>query len=505
MHRVHLLRRPLLTLLVTVGIAACDRSSPVTNDPSSGTPSARTPPPVTRSPAKVGGRTNVLLIVADDLGWGDLSCYGNERFRTPALDRLAAEGIRFTQGYQAASTCSPARAAMLTGRWPAELGIHQPLMHQRPDNSGTSGPRLAPDTPTIADVLRAEGYETVHIGKWHLSLDATRATLADYGFTTAHWVEGKEDGANAAGARRDLYAIAERPTNSATLVDATLAAIDATGTTPFYCQLWLSDVHAPVAPSAEQRMPFRVGVPDGFTAPIEVYAAAVTEMDRQIGRLLDGIDARGLTEDTIVIFTSDNGPASDVMSTVAWSAAGSAGPFRGMKRSLYEGGVRVPWIVRWPGHAPAGTVNRSGVVCGIDLLPTIAECVRAPLSAELTASLRGESVATEITGADAGRTHPLFWEWRSPPRGPMVSRSPSLAMREGKWKLLANPDDARLELFDLESDPSELDNLARVEPMLAARLRSQLLAWSKALPPRETRVDHTDTHDSNGSNALNDD
>ncbi|MFM1868368.1 MAG: hypothetical protein RL591_1776, partial [Planctomycetota bacterium] len=315
-------------------------------------------------------RPNIIVILADDLGWGDLSVQGNTAFKTPAIDRLAAEGTRFTQGYQAASTCTPTRAALLTGRFPAELQLFSPLVENGRNGALGNAERLDPDVPTIADILQRAGYETVHIGKWHLTVGATAQTPLPYGFDRARWVDLREG-------ERDLATLPERPTNSATLVDAAIEEIDRAQATksPFYMQLWLSDPHAPVAPSEQQRAPFRRNVPEGITAPDELYAAAVTELDRQIGRFLDALDARKLSENTLVIFTSDNGPATAAMAPVRWSAAGSAGPFRGGKRSLYEGGIRAPWIARWPNVVPAGFVDRESVICGLDLAPTLAALI----------------------------------------------------------------------------------------------------------------------------------
>lgn len=426
-------------------------------------------------------RPNILIIVADDLGWGDPSCFGNTRFQTPGIDRLAREGTRFTQFYQAAAVCTPARAAMLTGRWPAQLRMHAPLLEARSNAARDIALRLDPEVPTVADLLRDAGYATIHVGKWHLGtaegIDLAQPSLLDYGFDASHWVDGK---AHVEGRAVDLFAVQERPAGSATLVDATLAAIDQVKDKPFYCQLWLTDVHAPLAPSTEQRAPFRGQTPDGFTSPLEVYAASVTAMDRQIARLLEQLDARGIASNTLIIFTSDNGPADPVTPQSTWSAAGSPGPFRGLKRSLYEGGIRVPFIVRWPGTTPAGAVNDAAVISGVDLITTFCEVAGATVPSEV----KGESALDAWRGATVAplRAHPLMWEWRYPAHGHPWMRSPSLAIRDGAWKLLMNHDGTRVELYDIPRDPSELANVADRQPEVVARLSAALQAWSKSLP-----------------------
>ena len=440
-------------------------------------------------------RPNIIVILADDLGWGDLSVQGNQAFKTPAVDRLATEGTRFTQGYQAASTCTPTRAALLTGRFPAELQLFSPLVENGRNAALGNAERLDPDVPTIADILRRAGYQTVHIGKWHLTVGATAETPLPYGFDRARWVDLREG-------ERDLATLPERPTNSATLVDTAIEEIDRAQATksPFYMQLWLSDPHAPVAPSEQQRAPFRRNVPEGITAPDELYAAAVTELDRQIGRFLDALDARKLTENTLVLFTSDNGPATAAMAPVRWSAAGSAGPFRGGKRSLYEGGIRAPWIARWPNVVTAGVVDRESVICGLDLAPTLAALVdgvevepatRAAWDGvDFSAALRGANDARDPSSkAREPRARPLFWEWRYPIEGPVFWKSPMLAVRDGDWKYLWNPDGSREELFNVATDPSELREVSAQHPEVTARLRAMLRAWYEPLSKDGTRAE----------------
>lgn len=424
-------------------------------------------------------RPNILFILADDLGWGDLSCYGNRRFRTPALDRLARQGTLFTQFYQGGSVCSPSRGTLMTGRWPAELRLHGHLSSAGQNEERAMAQFLDPANATLPRLLRQAGYATAHVGKWHLGRPPEGdGTLEAYGFDTARWIDCQSGGTN-------LWAVGERPRATKVLADETIAVLEGLKGRPFYCQLWLNDPHALLAPSAEQMAPFRRNVPEGFTSPFEVYAATVTEMDRELGRVLDALDTLGLARDTVVIFSSDNGPEDIEISNATWSGVGSAGPLRGRKRSLYEGGTRVPFIVRWPGGgAPAGQVNTGTVVSGADLLPTVCEVAGVALPEEVRAVQRGESVAAAFRG-DKGlvRQAPLMWEWRYRVFNHPWNRSPMLAIREGRWKLLMNPDGGRVELYDIERDPGEALNLAAAEGAIVARLRERVSAWQRTLPP----------------------
>jgi N-acetylgalactosamine-6-sulfatase len=230
--------------------------------------------------------------------------------------------------------------------------------------------------------------------------------------------------------------------------------------------------------------PFRGVEPPGFTRPLAVYAATVTEMDKQIGRLLDELNDLGLAENTIVIFSSDNGPEDIEAGPAAWSGVGSTGPLRGRKRSLYEGGVRVPFIVRWPEGTPAATVNDTTVISGADLFPTLCEITGTTAPPDVKATLRGESVAAAFRGDTTfRRNQPIFWEWRFAILGHVWNRSPMLAIRDGQWKLLLNPDRSHLELYDIRADVSELNNLAAQHPGIVESLAAKAFAWQKTMSP----------------------
>jgi arylsulfatase A-like enzyme len=253
--------------------------------------------------------------------------------------------------------------------------------------------------------------------------------------------------------------------------------------------LWTLVPHALLNPTDEQMQPYARLQPGGKDFPhksaAQIFYASVTNLDTQVGRLLKELDALGLADKTIVVFSSDNGPEDIHIGNAGHSGIGSAGPFRGRKRSLYEGGVRVPFIVRWPGHVPAGRVNDTSVVAGVDLLPTICQLAGVPTLDGFTSD--GESLADVWLGDRRDRTRPLFWEWRFRIAGDSMHHSPMLAVREGPWKLYLNPDRSRLELYDMRTDHTQVDNVAATQPELVERLSQLALDWQATLPtgPRD--------------------
>ena len=430
---------------------------------------------------------NVIFILADDLGWGDLGCYGNKRIRTPNLDGLAKRGTLFTQFYVNGSVCSPSRAAFMTGQFPARHRIHTAITGAPAANErhGTAE-FLDPTVPTVTALLARAGYATAHFGKWHLAHGAGRSP-SDYG------VGDHRTYATTKGVPTwDLVASEFWPKSSELIVDETLRFIRANRDKPFYVNLWPIIPHAALNPTEQQMRPYErlnfgktwdrdrgPGIP--HKDPHAIYFASVTDLDTQLGRLFRELDSMGLRDDTLIVFSSDNGPEVLQSSANGYSAGGSAGPFRGRKRSIYEGGVRVPFIVSWPGHVPAGRVENDAILAGVDLLPTVCRLTGVELPAGH--ALDGEDVSDVLLGATRGRTAPLYWEWRFSITGEPFHRSPMLAMREGKWKLLMNPDRSRVELFDIPADPTELLNVAKDHPDVVQRMSEKLLDWKATLPP----------------------
>lgn len=426
--------------------------------------------------AEPSARPNILFILADDLGWGDLGCYGNTFLPTPNLDRLARGGTLFTNFYVNGSVCSPSRCAFFTSQYPARQRIHGHYSTREQNTARGMSHFLDPKVPNVAATFRAAGYATAHIGKWHLGNNSGGPPIADYGFDFVG--TGETGGADVT--RNDPYF---RARSNELFVDEALQFIRGRGNKPFYLQLWTLVPHATLNPTPEQMRPFeRFSNPNlPHRSARTIYYASVADLDRHIGRLMDQLGQLGLADNTIVVFSSDNGPEDIFIGNAGHSGVGSPGPFRGRKRSLYEGGVRVPFIVRWPAKIPAGRVDDTSVVAGVDFFPTM--CRLAGVSIPSMQQSDGEDMADVLLGQSRARQRPLLWEWRFNIAGPPANRSPQLAIREGDWKLLLNPDRSRIELYDLRRDPMQVDNVADRHPAEVARLAEQVLAWQKGLPP----------------------
>lgn len=444
--------------------------------------------PVLASPAQgqaghaIVDRPNFIFILVDDLGWGDLACFGNDRIRTPNLDQLAQEGTRFTQFYVASGVCSPTRAAFMTGMFPARLRIHRQIGGHSKNKAAGMPDWLDPTVPTITDILQSAGYATGHFGKWHLGTCCGAPDPGEYGIDDHVTTNSNGPGFPQQG--EEFF----RAESTRYIVDEVIEFIEENQDRSFYVNVWTSLPHAVLNPTEEQLQVYANLAPNGvpWVGARQIYYASVTAMDEQIGRLMDRLDELGLAEKTLVIFTSDNGPAHPYARNTSHSGVGSAGPFRGGKTSLYEGGVRMPLIVRWPGHVAAGAVDNDSVIAAVDFLPTFTSLANVgfPTISTSGSPLDGEDVSDMLLGSPRPRTTPILWEWRfRPGRKPIHWKAPMLGIRSDNWKLLMNPDWSRVELYDVVADPKEVDNLADVYPWVVELLSAEALAWQATLPP----------------------
>jgi arylsulfatase A len=431
-------------------------------------------------------RPNFLIALCDDLGYGDLACYGHPVIRTPNLDRLAQEGVRFTDCYAAAPVCSPARAALLTGRIPDRLGVYNWIPAGSPMH-------LARGAVTFARLLQSRGYATCHSGKWHCNgkfNSSEQPQPSDHGFD--HWFSTQN---NAAPSHADPvnFVRNHRPVGPLKGNAAALVVDEAIGWLkslprgkPFCLFLCFHAPHEPIAADPE----FLALYPEARRPGQALYYANVTQMDHEFGRLMKYLDQAGLRQDTLVLFTSDNGPETLNRHPAAWRSHGSPGSLRGMKLHLYEGGIRVPGLLRWPGRAPAGrTVVEP--ISGVDLLPTL--CAAAGIPAPAGGALDGADILPALEGRPLRRRRPLYWHYYN------ALGRPTAALRAGRWKILGIPDrpaagpagsafdpvrdmdcikQARLvefELYDLREDPAETANLAGSQPHRLRDLRDRLV------------------------------
>lgn len=452
---------------------------------------------------------NIILVLADDLGYGDLGSYGHPRIRTPHLDALAEEGTRFMQFYVAHSVCSPSRAALLTGQYPSRWSIYAHFAWLSANAARGMPDWLDPAAPMFPRALQAAGYRTAMFGKWHLgggsgrmfggrAINSERAPpVVEYGFDETRVVVGNGPtwhGAEHRAEAHELYPYADDyfVTWSSRMivdegVDFMARHVRRHPGRPFLLNLWLHDPHVPLTPTAEMELPYAEVIDAGKRA----YYAVVSHMDTQIGRLLRELDRLNLTENTLVIFTSDNGAAARSGSqatgkvgngvVLATDTAGSNGLLRGWKWHLHEGGVRVPLIMRWPGRIPAGRVDTDSVLSACDLAPTLVALAGAEMPVGYSPD--GEDVRSSWYGRDSSRQSQLFWQNPTAKR-----RGPALAMRERSWKLLMESDGTNAELYELSIDARESKNLARHHPQELARLSHKLRRWSEGLPAPLVRV-----------------
>lgn len=425
-------------------------------------------------------RPNFVFILADDLGWGDLACYGNGKIQTPNLDRMAAEGIRFTNFYSNSPVCSPSRCAFMTGQFPARNKFHYALS-TRAENTERHMPNyLDTKIPTITHLLKDGGYATGHFGKWHLG-----SAPADPN-APAPEAYGIDESATFISNGQPCFPKDYLPHQSSEIIiDHSIKFIEAHKDKPFYINVWLSDPHSILAPTDEQMSLYesesvKKQTKGRFTSATQTYYAVITNMDKQVGRLLAKLDELNLSENTIVIFTSDNGPSPLWGWDTSHSGAGSVGPFRGSKASIYEGGIRMPCIVKWKGKTPAGIVDNDTVWSAVDFLPTF--CKLADVALPEGASLDGENAVDCLRGKTFNRSKPLMWEYRYHPWGRYIDSPPALAMRQGKWKLMLDHDGSNVELYDVAGRGPEVDNLADNNSKVVKKMSKKLLDWSNALP-----------------------
>ncbi|WP_315853354.1 sulfatase-like hydrolase/transferase [Bremerella alba] len=434
---------------------------------------------------------NIILIFIDDMGWGDFSSFGNEAATTQHCDRLAKEGIRFTQFYVNSPICSPSRAAISTGQYPQRWKITSYLAHRRLNQRRGMAQWLDPAAPMLAGFLHDAGYATGHFGKWHLGgqRDVGEAPLiTEYGFDASLTnFEGLGDRVLAEldaydGEKAKLHTLGsdklgrgkitweKRDQVTKTFVNATIDFIKhaKANDQPFYVNVWPDDVHSPFFPPKERR---------GDQSKRQLYLGVLETMDEQLGELFDFIrsDAQ-LRDNTLIVMCSDNGPEV---------GAGSAGPYRSHKTALYEGGIRSPLIVWGPGlidSGKSGTTNDTSVFAAFDLVPSLLSICGT--NAKQGVTFDGEALPGVLLGqSEASHSTPLCF--RRPPDRPELQgqQLPDLAVRDGNWKLLCSYDGSDEQLYDLQQDPGETTNVAQQHTEVVRSLKKTVLQWHHSMPP----------------------
>ena len=420
-------------------------------------------------------RLNIVVILADDLGWRDLGCTGSTFYATPAVDRLASQGMRFTQMYAAANVCSPTRASIMTGKYPARL-------HTTNFFGGNRRGKLLPpeyrqflpaEEVTLAEALRRHGYRTAIAGKWHLggagSLPQDRGFEVVIGPTTRP----------AGGPDDDPHFAAMLSTKAAEFIEQSQDR-------PFFLYLAFHSVHVPLktrpelqekyqakAGSLPPQGPREVPVGDHRARAVQdhaIYASMVQEMDEAVARVLKKLDDLKLAQNTVVVFTSDNGG----LSTAEGSPTSNL-PLRAGKGWNYEGGIRVPLIVRLPGRVPASATCDVPAISN-DLYPTLIALAGLTIPAEQRPD--GVSLAPLLDGKGPIAERPLFWHY---PHYSNQGGRPGGAVRVGRWKLLESFEDNRVELYDLAADPGEDHDLAKEQSQRAREMQKMLADWRRSV------------------------
>jgi arylsulfatase A-like enzyme len=417
--------------------------------------------------------TNIIFIFADDWGWGDLGVHGSEVYKTPNIDRLAAQGTEFYQFSVNSPVCSPSRVAAMTGHFPERYGIGQHFATVEHHVKVNMPDWLDPNAPLLPRILQNAGYATGHFGKWHLTnIMIDDAPLPDqYGF--------------------DEYGAFNLPGENMPTTETADRAIDFIRRhkdKPFFINLWIHETHTPHYPEPVLMKEF-----EGLDERQMMYASILAAGDRDVGKVMAVLDELGLEGNTIVIFSSDNGPESpngirfmDDDSTGPgfgrYYSVGGTNGLKGQKRSLYAGGVRVPFIVRWPGMVVAGKVDKQSVITAVDLLPTLAHIAGANLPGGYVSD--GQNMSMALKGETFERNKPIYWVWPPSVKGSVADSPnwPHLGYQSGDWKLLINSAMKKVELYSVSDDWYEGNDVSGQHPEITAKLLQELDALRLGFP-----------------------
>ena len=454
-------------------------------------------------------KPNFIFILIDDMGWMDLGCYGSEFYETPNIDRLAREGMRFTDAYAACPVCSPTRASILTGRYPASLGVTNYI-----DWSGKAHPSrgklvdvpylgyLPLENHTVASALKDAGYATWHVGKWHLGGPAYYPEKQGFDVNVGGWERGHpHQGYFSPWGIDTLEEGPEGEYLTDRLTDDAIRLIKENDGTPFFLNLWYYTVHTPIQAKQEKIKKYETKArsmglntvqtfEEGDFFPCEhkktqrivrrliqsdpVYAAMIESLDENVGKLLDTLVETGQTEDTVIIFFSDNGGLATSEGSPTCNA-----PLAEGKGWMYEGGSREPLLVKWPGNVAPGSICETPIT-STDFYPTLLEMAGLDLIPEQHKD--GVSLVPLLTGSGALEREDIFWHY---PHYANQGGTPGSSIRSGDYKLIEFYEDAHLELYNLRDDINESQNLIDELPDIGARLKQKLEAWRVSIKAKK--------------------
>ncbi|MCK0146718.1 sulfatase-like hydrolase/transferase [Arenibacter sp. F26102] len=414
---------------------------------------------------------NIIFIFADDWGYADLGIHGSSFCKTPNLDKMAAEGIDFQNFSVVNPVCSPSRVAVMTGQYPARHSVHGHFASVESHINRNMPDWLNPQAPLLPKMLKEAGYSTAHFGKWHLSnthVEDAPSPL-EYGY--------------------DEYGAFNLPSNLHQMhADSTLyKTIDFVKRhkdKPFFVNAWIHATHTPHYPKDEFMQQFA-----HLGEQQQVYAAVVAEYDARIGELFTTLKTLGIDDNTLVIFSSDNGPEITGKNKITednstgpglgtYYSVGETGELKGRKRSLFAGGVRIPFVVRWPSKVPAGRIDNTTDLAAVDLLPTFLDLAGASYPENYQPD--GESIVSAMTGNTFNRQKPIYWDWRF--SSDRTDFWPSAAVQEGNWKLLTNDKLGRTELYNIGLDWAEQKDVSAENPDKHKELLGKLKTFQETLP-----------------------
>ncbi|MDX2430294.1 MAG: sulfatase-like hydrolase/transferase [Bacteroides sp.] len=435
--------------------------------------SCQSNPKKTESSSPGNEKPNIVFIYADDWGYEDLSSHGSTFCRTPNIDKMAAEGMDFQNFSVCNPVCSPSRTAIITGHFPARHSVHGHFATVKSQIARGMPDWLDPNVVMLPRLLKEAGYTTAHYGKWHLSNThvSDSPSPLEYGYDDY-----------------DAFNVSSRfPQMSAdSTMTRTLSFIEKNKEKPFFVNVWIHATHTPHYPKEN----FLAQFPD-LDEQKKVYAAVIAEADYKIGLLFAKLKELNLDEKTLVIFSSDNGPEFTGDETRKHSEDNSTGPglgtyysvgetngLKGQKRSLFAGGVRVPFIVRWPGVVPEGIIDKTTPIAAVDMLPSFVELAGGTLPESYKPD--GESIIPALKGESYKRESIIYWQWLSPSK--RTDFWPSLGIQDNEWKLLVNKDRNLRELYNIETDWAEQNNIAEQYPDIVKELEGKLDLWVLTLP-----------------------
>jgi len=432
--------------------------------------------------SKAQDRPNIVFIFADDWGWGDLSCHDHPFIKTPHIDRLAKEGADFQRFTVASGVCSPSRAAVMTGHFPAKHNITGHFATVNSNQKRNMPDWLQLDAPYLARMLQQAGYRTAHYGKWHLSNNMIHdsPTPDKYGYDDYGTF-------NCSGPQMPWFEDAKR---TSAFIEESVASKK-----PFFVNVWMHEPHTPfhTIPKYEARFSHLTNRSQ------QIYASVLSHADDRVGEILDTLDRLKIKDNTLVIFSSDNGPAGngigfepklkyDTATGAGWDTGASVGSTagrRGRKASLFEGGIGVPFLVRWPAKITPNTIDNDSVISAVDLLPTFCAIANAPFpngyqpdGMDITPVLLGKKLQQ--------RPKNLFWKMPAvtDPKSTKNSKWAAWAILQDPWKLVTSENFELFELYHLKEDYKESINYAEQQPELTERLLQKLKAWKATLPEK---------------------